>query len=170
MTLSSKTYKFKSRKRVFPKDTTSSQSMDVTDSSGPSQSMGGSVGIVSQTSKVEQPLKGFRIYIIGRLGRTKVELTHLIESLGGKVTGRVNENTTVCLSSQGEPAWFSRSAVGCGFDRTSGLYLWLLLLLLLFCFSACCMCTVWVTEYLGLTLTLATTLALTLTLVLTLTS
>ena len=89
--------------------------MDVTGGSGPSQIMGGGTASgASQTSKVEQPLKGFRVFIIGRLSKTKVVLTQQIESLGGRVTNRVTENTTVCLSNKGEHAWCNWSTVECG--------------------------------------------------------
>ena len=110
--LCSKKYQFESRKRVFPKDT-SSPSMSITEAPGPSQATmdgpgssqsvaAGSVGGASQTTTVDAPLKGFQIYIIGRLSMAKPLLTQQIESLGGKVVSKVTEGATVCLSNKGE--------------------------------------------------------------------
>ena len=99
----SKSYVFKRRTRVFPKDTSSSQSMDVTDGSGPSQSMSASVGGASQGgSAVDAPLRGFTVYIVGRLSQSKSELKDLVESLGGRMVKEVSDDTTICLSSTGE--------------------------------------------------------------------
>jgi len=101
--LFSKFYKFKRRKRVFPKDTSSTQSMDVTDSSGQSQSTSASMGGASLGgSKVDAPLRGFTVYMIGRLSRSKSELKNVVTSLGGRVVKDVSEETTICLSSKGE--------------------------------------------------------------------
>ena len=72
--------------------------MDLTDAPGPSGSMGGA----SQGSKVDAPLRGFTVYIIGKLSKPKPELTKRIESLGGTVVKNVAVETTICLSSQGE--------------------------------------------------------------------
>ena len=98
----SKSYKFRSGKRVFPKDSAPTQSMDVTDGPGPSQSISQSVGGASQASKVDGPMRGFTVYIIGRLSESKPKLTKRIESLGGRVVKEVSEETTICLSSTGK--------------------------------------------------------------------
>ena len=70
--------------------------MDMTDSPGPSQpsSSGRSV------AKVESPLHGFTVFIIGRLGKSKPVLTKQVESLGGRVVSKVTENTTICISDE----------------------------------------------------------------------
>ncbi len=51
---------------------------------------------------VEVPLKGFTVIIIGRLSQSKPKLTQLIESLGGRVVSKVTDNTTICISSEGQ--------------------------------------------------------------------
>lgn len=93
----SKKYKFKPRTRVFLKECTPSQSQDLTDGPGPSQSLGGG----ASKSKVH-PLKGFKVYLIGRLSQTKPQLTQQIESLGGRVVSTVSETTTICISNESE--------------------------------------------------------------------
>ena len=89
-------FKFKGQQRVFIKECTSS-SQDVTDGPGPSQSLSSSSG---HGSKIKEPLKGFKVYVIGRLSQSKPVLTRQIESLGGKVVSKVNENTTICISNE----------------------------------------------------------------------
>ncbi len=92
----SKKYKFKNRVRAFPKDATPPSSMDVVDGPSTSQSFTASGG---GASGVEAPMKGFRVCIIGRLSKTKSELTQQIEGLGGRVVSSVSDNTTICISS-----------------------------------------------------------------------
>lgn len=95
-------YKFKARKRMFEKAMalpSQSQSMDTTDGPGPSQSQAsGSSG----GSKVEAPLRGFTVFVLGKLSKTKPALTRQIEDLGGRVVKQINQDVTICLSSQSE--------------------------------------------------------------------
>ena len=63
------------------------------DTNGPSGSAGG----ISK-DKVEVPMRGFKVFIIGRLSQSKPILTKKIEDLGGKVVSKVTENTTICIS------------------------------------------------------------------------
>ena len=99
-------YKFKARKRVFEKamaPPSQSQSMDTTDGPGPSQSQASaSSGGRSGGSKVETPLRGFTVYVLGKLSKTKSALTRQIEDLGGRVVKQINQDVTICLSSQSE--------------------------------------------------------------------
>ena len=97
-------YKFKARKRVFEKAMalpSQSQSMDTTDGPDPSQSQASASGS-SRGSKVEAPLRGFTVYVLGKLSKAKPALTRQIEDLGGRVVKQVNQDVTICLSSQSE--------------------------------------------------------------------
>lgn len=99
-------YKFKARKRVFEKamaPPSQSQSMDTTDGPGPSQSQASaSGGSRSGGSKVEAPLRGFTVLVLGKLSKTKGVLTRQIEDLGGRVVKQINQDVTICLSSKSE--------------------------------------------------------------------
>jgi hypothetical protein len=119
--LCSKAYKFKRGVRVFLKECTPNRSEDVTDGPGPSSLVEG-----ASKSKVQAPLKGFKVYLMGRLSQSKPVLTQQIESLGGRVVGSVSETTTICISSESECGWVvplgwrgglafsSESECGCG--------------------------------------------------------
>ena len=78
-----------------------SQSMDTTDGPGPSQSQASASGS-SCGSKVEAPLRGFTVYVLGKLSKAKSALTRQIEDLGGRVVKQINQDVTICLSSQSE--------------------------------------------------------------------
>ncbi len=101
-------YKFKARKRVFEKamaPPSRSQSMETTDGPGPSsQSQASASGSSSSRSgagsKVESPLRGFTVFVLGKLSKTKPVLTRQIEDLGGRVVKKVNQDVTICLSSK----------------------------------------------------------------------
>lgn len=100
-------YKFKARKRVFEKamaPPSQSQSMDTTDGPDPSsQSQASASGSSSRGgggSKVEAPLKGFTVFVLGKLSKTKAVLTRQIEDLGGRVVKSVNQDITICLSNK----------------------------------------------------------------------
>ena len=47
-------------------------------------------------------LAGFKIVILGRLSKTKAQLTAQIKSLGGEVIGTPNIDTTICISNKAE--------------------------------------------------------------------
>ncbi|XP_065832639.1 poly [ADP-ribose] polymerase 1-like [Oscarella lobularis] len=83
-----KGFAFKKRKRIFPKVTESALS--------PAQAPS------TKKSKIEKPLEGMKVAIIGRLSKTKAVLTKEIESLGGSVTNSVNSRLAFCLSSEAE--------------------------------------------------------------------
>ena len=85
---------------MFLKECTPPQAQDLTDGPGPSQASA-SLGGGASKSKV-QPLKGFKVYLIGRLSQTKPQLTQQIESLGGRVVSTVSETTTICISNESE--------------------------------------------------------------------
>ena len=101
-------YKFKARKRVFEKamaPPSQSQSMDTTDGPGPSSqsqasASGSSSGRGGGGSKVEAPLKGFTVFVLGKLSKPKAALTRQIEDLGGRVVKSVNQDVTICLSNK----------------------------------------------------------------------
>ena len=99
-------YKYKARKRVFEKamaPPSRSQSMDTTDGPGPSQSQASaSSGSKGVGSKVEAPLRGFTVYTLGKLSKTKSMLTRQIEDLGGRVVKKITQDVTICMSSQSE--------------------------------------------------------------------
>lgn len=75
-----------------------SQSVDTTDGPGPSQSQASASG----GSKVEAPLRGFTVLVLGKLSKTKGVLTRQIEDLGGRVVKQINQDVTICLSSKSE--------------------------------------------------------------------
>ena len=81
-----------------------SQSMDTTDGPGPSSqsqaSASGSSGRSGGGSKVEAPLKGFTVFVLGKLSKPKAALTRQIEDLGGRVVKSVNQDVTICLSNK----------------------------------------------------------------------
>ena len=136
----SKKYKYKPRKRKFDQELAlpqASASVDTTD--GPPTKKAKLVSI-RQCSvlvpyqwwaslppslslsfcRIDVPLQGFKVVIIGRLGKTKVwkltfqilpkltphspqaELTQEIEALGGKVVSTVTKSTTICISDKSE--------------------------------------------------------------------
>ena len=47
-------------------------------------------------------MSGFKVYVIGRLGKTKAEITSQVKSLGGQVVSTVKPDTTICISNQSE--------------------------------------------------------------------
>ena len=106
-------YKYKARKRVFEKamapPPSQSQSMDTTDGPGPSQPStaasqtagGGSIG----GSKVDAPMRGFTVFVIGKFSKSKPVLTRQIEDLGGRVVSKVTDNTTICISNDSTCAY-----------------------------------------------------------------
>ena len=79
-----------------------SQSMDTTDGPGPSQSSGSSQGSGGGGVKVDAPMRGFTVFVIGKLSSTKPVLTRQIEEMGGRVVSKVTENTTICVSNDSE--------------------------------------------------------------------
>ena len=61
------------------------------------KSTSASVGRASQGgSVVDAPLRGFSVYIVGRLSQYKSELKVLVESLGGRMVKEVSDDTTIC--------------------------------------------------------------------------
>lgn len=79
-----------------------SQSMDTTDGPGPSQSSASSLGggASGGGGKVDAPMRGFTVFVIGKLSKTKPVLTRQIEDLGGRVVSKVTDATTICVSSE----------------------------------------------------------------------
>ncbi len=77
---------------------------------------------LSPPPRVDAPLQGFTVAVIGRLGKTKVkaiqgvyyhtnsvlcslhqpELTRIVENLGGKVVSKSSKATTICISDKSE--------------------------------------------------------------------
>ena len=51
---------------------------------------------------MDVPMKGFTVFIIGKLGKTKPVMTRQIEDLGGRVVSKVTDNTTICISNDSE--------------------------------------------------------------------
>eukprot|EP00731_Ephydatia_muelleri_P028216 Em0019g1089a len=106
-----KSYKFKPRKREF---TSKSESADQTSKSqsqsqsqsqsepSHSQSEGSTPEYNEKTPPVSGPLKGFTVIVIGRLKKTKAEVTKEIKDLGGNVVTSTSDTTTICISNKKE--------------------------------------------------------------------
>ncbi|KAI6661255.1 Poly polymerase 1 [Oopsacas minuta] len=77
--------------RIFPKLTASAPSA--------SSSLGSQEAMETETS---QPLNGFSVCIVGKLERTKGELTAELTSLGAVVVDSVSQQTTIVLSNPNE--------------------------------------------------------------------
>ena len=77
--------------------------MDTIDAPGPSQSSASQGGSASGGGvKVDAPMRGFTVIIIGKLNKSKPVLTRQIEDLGGRVVTKVTDNTTICISNESE--------------------------------------------------------------------
>eukprot|EP00118_Oscarella_pearsei_P026283 m.309715 g.309715 ORF g.309715 m.309715 type:complete len:959 (+) comp47446_c0_seq1:38-2914(+) len=82
-----KGFKFKKRKRVFP---------------AAIQPTSPCFQPAKKKAKIEKPLDGMKVAIIGRLSKSKAALKNEVESLGGSVSTSVSSRLVFCISSEAE--------------------------------------------------------------------
>ncbi|XP_031566693.1 poly [ADP-ribose] polymerase 1-like [Actinia tenebrosa] len=87
-----KKFKFVKRKRLFPKASALALA----------QKADGSETASSNSAPPDKPLFNQKIALIGKLKKSKANITEVIESLGGKVVEKVSNNVSCCISSAAE--------------------------------------------------------------------
>ena len=82
-----KSYKYQSKKRVFPATATSAAS---------------SSGLVSSAKEGSKPLAGMKFLIAGKTTKSKADLTQAVTKLGGSVVSKVDKKVSAVISTKGK--------------------------------------------------------------------
>lgn len=86
-----KKYKYKAQERVFPPEAAPSATSAGTSSSGNSSSTSSSL-----------PLSDMKFFVLGKLKKSKGDITKAVEELGGTITSKIDKHTAAILSTEAE--------------------------------------------------------------------